>query len=99
MNQSFSYDIRKATANFKKHGVRFSDAEEVFLDDDNFTVEDPGEYGEQRFVVYGNSYVGLLAVVYTPLPDGVIRLISARRGTSHEKDEYSGHIVQRHRQR
>lgn len=45
----FTWKAVKRTANLKKHGFDFSDAEEVF-NGPTFTVEDAREYdGEQRF--------------------------------------------------
>jgi uncharacterized DUF497 family protein len=32
-NISFSWNVKKETGNYKKHGVRFSEAETVFYDE------------------------------------------------------------------
>ena len=76
---SFEWDPRKAEANIKKHGVRFAEAEPVFVDDVALTIEDDeSDPHEQRFVSIGTGAKGrVLAVVYCYR--GVnIRIISAR---------------------
>ncbi len=48
---SFEWDPVKAKANFKKHGVRFAEAEPVFVDDFAITItDDESDPHEQRFV-------------------------------------------------
>jgi uncharacterized DUF497 family protein len=37
---SFEWDPRKAEANFRKHGVRFAEAEAVFVGDLAITITD-----------------------------------------------------------
>lgn len=78
----FRYDPAKATANARKHGVSFADAEGVF--------EDPDARGERRFLAVGLGSAGeLLVVVYTERGDEY-RLISARRATRKERNQYEG---------
>ncbi len=60
----FNHDPPKAAANPKKHGVSFTDAEEVLEDPLAVTVEDPDPEGEQRFITIGLGSAGeLLALV------------------------------------
>lgn len=82
------YDPLKASANLKKHGVSFADAEGVLSDPLAVTIEDSGATSEQRFITVGLGNVGeLLVVVYTE-QDGDYRLISARRATPQERKHY-----------
>ena len=61
---SFEWDSSKATANLRKHGVRFSEAVGVFSDDAAITILDDGA-DEERFVTSGMGLKGrVLAVVY-----------------------------------
>jgi hypothetical protein len=84
----FTYDPAKATANLKKHGVSFADAEGVLEDPLAITVEDPDAEGEQRFISVGLGSAGeLLVVVYTERDDDY-RLISARPATRKERKYY-----------
>lgn len=83
------WDPRKAEDNYRKHGVRFSEAATVLFDELAITVEDTA-IGEQRWVTIGESAEGrLLVVVYTWRGERV-RLISAREATSKERRNYEG---------
>lgn len=84
----FKHDPSKATANLKKHGVSFSDAEGVLEDLLAVTVADPDAEGEQRFITIGAGSAGeLLVVVWTERGDEC-RVISARRPTRKERTQY-----------
>ena len=89
MKLQFEWQEAKAEANFEAHGVSFDLATTVFKDP--FAVERRDEredYGEQRFVIIGmaEGHV-LLFVAYTEREDR-IRIISARRATQREQDDY-----------
>ncbi|MGA3315977.1 MAG: BrnT family toxin [Candidatus Sulfotelmatobacter sp.] len=80
---------RQAEANLEAHGVSFDLATTVFRDP--FAVErldDREDYGEQRFVLIGmaEGHV-VLFVAYTEREER-IRIVSARRATQHEQDDY-----------
>jgi uncharacterized DUF497 family protein len=52
----FEWDPAKATANLRKHGVAFEEAQTVFLDDLALVVDDPDHSDEEvRFVLLGLS--------------------------------------------
>ena len=87
----FEWDIKKAQANQRKHGVCFEDAAQVFLDPNRMETFDGREaYGEDRWKTVGVVSVALLAVVYTVrAKDGeTIRLISARKADAYERTQY-----------
>jgi uncharacterized protein len=87
-DDAFEWDETKAAANDAKHGVSFETAQKVFSDPFAIELRDDREnYGEERFIRIGMAEGALLTVVYTPKQDRV-RLISARRATRHEQDEY-----------
>lgn len=82
------FDPAKAAGNLRKHKVSFVDAEGVFHDPMAITVEDFGSTGEQRFVSIGRGNCGeLLLVIYTEDGDAY-RLISARRPSRKEREQY-----------
>lgn len=83
------WDARKATANKNKHGISFEEASTVFADSLSLTGADPDHsLGEHRWVTFGESVRGrLLAVAHTDEGD-IIRIISARVATRHEKRLY-----------
>jgi uncharacterized DUF497 family protein len=85
----FDWEIRKAEANYKKHGVRFSECLPVFEDDYAITVIDQeSESSEPRFVTIGMGVKGrMLVVVYTYR--GIdIRIISSRLAEPRERSQY-----------
>ena len=83
---SFEWDLRKAEANFKKHGVRFSEAISVFEDDYAITIKDTeSDPNEERFVSMGLGAKGRVLVVVYSYRDTAIRLISARVAEPHER--------------
>jgi len=84
----FQYDPDKAAANLRKHGVSFADAEGVFEDPLAITVEDIDAQGERRFVAIGIGSAGELLVVVYSERGGEYRLISARRPTRKERNQY-----------
>jgi hypothetical protein len=83
------WDTRKAASNLKKHKVSFEEAGTVFADALSITGADPDHsVGEHRYVTFGQSVRGrLLAVAHTDEGD-IIRIISARVATRHEKRIY-----------
>lgn len=87
-----AWDPRKAATNFKKHNIRFSDAELVLYDPMALTLEDQDISGEKRFATVGLDAIGrILVVVYTYRQDHV-RLISARKATPSERKQYEKEI-------
>ena len=85
----FQFDPIKATANLKKHGVSFSDAEGVFADPLAAHRRDPDSEGEERFVALGLGNAGQVLVVIYSLRGSEIRLISSRRATRREVKTYA----------
>ena len=82
------WDPNKAEINFKKHKIRFSDAEMVLYDPFAMTLEEHDIDNEQRFVTIGTDAIGrIITVVYSYRSD-TIRLISARKATQTERKYY-----------
>jgi hypothetical protein len=89
MGLIFEWDPEKAEINLKKHGVAFEEASTVFGDPLSLTVPDPAHsYGEERFVIIGQSYRRRTLVVSHTDKRGRIRIISARPATRQEKVTY-----------
>ena len=83
----FEWDSDKAKINKQKHNVMFSIAAKVFLDD--YKIEGFDEIHsdfEDRYKIIG-KVENILAVIYTERGDRN-RIISARRATKSEEDEY-----------
>jgi len=87
-----TWDPNKAKINLNKHGIHLSDAEMVLFDYNAISYEDEDAEGEQRLLSIGLDSLGrVLVVVYTYRGDN-IRLISARRATSKERQNYESGI-------
>lgn len=83
----FRWDARKAASNVKKHGVTFPEAATAF--EDELGAYYPDTLHGNRFILIGYSrQQRLLYVVHAEVQHDVIRIISARRATSHEKARY-----------
>lgn len=89
MMVEFEWDDAKAESNLRRYGVSFDLAKTVFRD--AFAIElldDRDDYGEERFIVIGMAQGQvLLFVAYTERGER-IRMISARRVTQSEQDDY-----------
>jgi uncharacterized protein len=85
----FDWEFRKAESNYKKHGIRFSEALSVFEDDYAITINDEEcDPGELRFVSIGMGVKGrLLVVAYTHRGES-IRIISVRPAEPNERRQY-----------
>ena len=84
----FRSDPAKAASNLRKHGVSFADAEGVLEDPLAVTVADPDAESEHRFIAVGLGSAGELLVVVWTERDGECRVISARRPTRKEREQY-----------
>ena len=68
--------------------MSFAHAELALRDEMAVTIEDPDAIGEQRFITLGLDALGrLLVVVHTQRGDR-IRLISARKASPGESEQY-----------
>lgn len=83
----FEWDPDKAETNFRKHGVRFTEAESVFGDPlGSIFLDDDHSIDEKREIIIGYSErQQLLVVSFTERADDVLRIISARRADPEER--------------
>ncbi len=86
----FQWDIAKAAANRRKHGVDFAEAAVALDDPLALTMTDPDSNGEERFVSIGSDGRGRLLVTVFAYRGDSIRIISSRPATPSEKRSY-GH--------
>jgi uncharacterized DUF497 family protein len=81
------WDLDKADRNARKHGVTFEEAATVFADPLALFIEDESHPENARII--GESLAArVLLVVFVERDRGVVRLISARRATRHERRRY-----------
>ena len=83
----FEWDDPKAEINERKHGITFEVATLAFEDDGRIDRVDFESSEEERWVVIGLADGFEIYVVYT-IRDQIIRLISARKASRHEREEY-----------
>jgi uncharacterized protein len=91
---SYEWDLTKAAANLKKHGVSFEEAKTVFNNPLAIIFEDDGHssLAEYREIIIGHSQQNrLLLVSFTERPQS-IRIISARLTTQREREDYENNV-------
>jgi uncharacterized DUF497 family protein len=89
MKSDLEWDAQKEQSNLKKHGISLTEAVTALEDEYAITIEDD-QPGERRFITIGMDENGrILLVVYT-YGGVIIRIISARKATSSERDAYAG---------
>ena len=87
----FTWDLAKAGSNLKKHGVSFDEAASAFADPLALISEDL-IHAERSVLVGLSKKERILVTVFVELAEDSIRIISARRATSHERRRYEeGH--------
>ena len=85
----FEWDPEKAIWNLKKHRVSFDEAVTTFYDPLSATFDDPDHSGdEQRYITIGFSSQGRLLVVGHTERGEIVRIISARAATAHERKKH-----------
>ena len=85
----FTWDRAKADANRRKHRVSFEEALTVFGDRLARIHDDPLHSGqERREIIIGHSAKDRLLLISFTERNGTIRLITARRTTRHEHEDY-----------
>lgn len=89
----FEWDENKAKSNFLKHGIQFEEAVTVFADPYlMFTEDSSHSQGEERKWAIGEMEDGSIVVVVFTMRGERIRIISARKATKRECQEYESGI-------
>lgn len=86
----FEWDAEKERRNIIKHGIEFKTAVLVFEDHDRLEkYDETHSLEEDRYLTIGevNGTFMVVTVVYTERSE-TIRIISARRATKAEREEY-----------
>ncbi len=83
----YEWDEAKNRSNFAKHGLGFSDAEQVFSGPCVTFVDDRFDYGEERLVTLGVLAGRLVVIAHAPRDEGT-RIISMRKGNGREREIY-----------
>jgi len=83
----------KNKSNFKKHGVTFNEAATVFSDENAlYSFDETHSEDEDRFILLGKSEYSTILTVCHCYRNGetIIRIISARKATREEANDYAG---------
>ena len=80
------WDLEKAAVNLQKNRIDFADAATVLTDDFALTIPDR-DADEERFITLGMDALGRVARCDLHVA-GEPRLISARRATRSERQQY-----------
>lgn len=82
----FEWDPKKNRDNWRKHGLSFDEAAELFTSGSDFLeiYDAVHSYDEDRFIAIGAIRSGIIVVVFTEALEDVIRVVSARRATRSE---------------
>jgi len=85
----FEWHPAKAASNLAKHGVEFEEAATVFADPLARIFDDPDHSrAEDREIIVGHSVAQRLLMVCFAARWDLIRIISARKATRHERRDY-----------
>jgi len=89
MGLFFEWDSNKAKSNIIKHKISFEEASTIFADNHSITIDDPiHSLDEDRFITIGLSATHrVLVVIHTDRAEK-IRIISARKASTKEKQQY-----------
>jgi uncharacterized DUF497 family protein len=86
----YEWDEAKAVSNLRRHGVSFTEATTVFLGPCALTFDDPDHsIVEEREVTIGYSTFQRVLFVSHCAREARIRIISARKATRREKNQYA----------
>ncbi len=83
----FGWDESKNQSNQAKHDVSFEEARSLFESGVDYLEIFDAKHSidEDRFIAIGPVHRGIVLVVWTDRVDEIIRIISARMATTHEK--------------
>ena len=96
-NKTFSWTDEKNQINMNRHGLFFQEAVLVFLDPYLIVRYDEIHSTQEETRWKGIGAIGnelLLSVIFTELKENEVRLISARKASKKEKEDYSENIHQ-----
>ncbi|MDR2244718.1 MAG: BrnT family toxin [Burkholderiales bacterium] len=83
----FTWNPEKRLANLKKHGLDFSDAEQVFSGHTLMRQDHRFAYGEARFSTMGLLKDKVVVIAHTET-ENEIRIISMRKAVRYERENY-----------
>jgi uncharacterized DUF497 family protein len=88
----YEWDEAKNRLNIHKHGVDFMDVPSMFQHPMVMFLDQRKNYGEERWIGIGILKTILAVVVFTEPDEETIRIISARKATTHEEKIYRAEV-------
>jgi hypothetical protein len=89
MGLQFEWDDNKARLNLKNHAVSFDEAQTVFIDQlARIFADEAHSINEEREIIIGHSLYNRLLLVCFTERGNAIRIISARKVTKKEREDY-----------
>ena len=85
----FEWDERKNQANIRKHGFDFHDAFLLFEGPMLVGPDESEAHGEERWLGFGFARDVLVAIAFTTRGSQTIRVISMRKATKYEEEEFN----------
>jgi uncharacterized protein len=85
---NFEWDEQKNEENIRKHGIDFTDVQEMFSAPMLIDLDDRVEYDEERWIGIGLLRNIVAVIVFTERINDTIRIISARKATKYERQRY-----------
>lgn len=89
----FEWDENKNQQNFKKHGIRFEEAIEIFNGIVFTALDERFDYDEDREISIGTIQGIVIVTVAHTERNGNIRIISARKATPKERRTYYDYLT------
>ena len=84
----FEWDNLKNRSNYKKHGIWFEEAKEIFIGTILSFEDSRKNYGEKRTISVGAIDQEVVIVVVHTDRKGITRIISARKANKKERRLY-----------
>jgi uncharacterized DUF497 family protein len=85
---NFEWNEAKNRRNIKKHSIDFVDVSDVFKLPMLTGLNHRKEYGEDRWIGVGLLKNIVVVVVFTERKNEITRIISTRKATKYEREEY-----------
>ncbi len=91
----FEWDEAKRHQNIQKHGIDFEDVKAAFNELMLTRVDDRQDYGEDRWIGVGTIHGIPIVIAYSEPNEETIRIISARKATKNERENFHKAIKNR----
>lgn len=88
----FEWDEEKRLSNISKHGIDFIGVETLFDGETVSIFDNRFDYAEERFITFGLLEGRVVTVVHTETEE-TIRIISVRKATTNEEENYFKRIA------